>query len=160
MASTYELLQKAERVELLAEEIYKALAGRFGGEAKALFQRLAAEEAQHAARIRLLAARYRQDRLLVASLVADTALMDRLLQEAEEALGEVRGGAWDGAPEAALHSAGELERHFCQVHAQILSQGGHPELRAFFEQLAMQDSAHLTLLEPQGPSSAPSAPGR
>jgi len=148
MASTYQLLEKAERVELLAEQLYQALAGRFGGEAKALFLRLAAEEAQHAARIRLLTARYRQDRKLVASLVADTTLIDRLLLEAGEALAAVSAGAWDGDPSAALHSAAELERRFCQVHAQVLSEEAHPELRAFFDQLAAQDKAHHDLLAP------------
>ena len=147
MASTYELLDKAERIELLAEQLYAALAGRFGGDAKQLFQRLAAEEAQHATRIRLLAGRYRQDKKLVASLSADTTLLDRLLVEADEALAAVQAGAWDGDPQAAFHSAAELERHFCQAHAQALSADAHPELRSFFEQLAAQDKAHEALLQ-------------
>jgi rubrerythrin len=148
MASTYQLLEKAEQVELLAEQLYLALAARFDGEPKSIFRRLAAEEAQHATRIRLLSARYRQDKKLVATLAADTALLDRLLLEAGEALAAAKGGAWDGAPEAALESAAALERRFCQVHAQVLSQAGHPELRAFFDQLAAQDRAHLELLGP------------
>jgi rubrerythrin len=147
MGSTYQLLEKAERLELLAQELYLALAGRFGGEARELFKRLAAEEAQHAARVRLLAARYRQDKKLVASLAADTTLMDRLLVEAEEALASATAGAWDGDPQAALRGAAELERRFCQAHAQALSQDAHPDLRAFFEQLAAQDKAHEALLK-------------
>jgi rubrerythrin len=147
MASTYQLLEKAERLELLAHQIYLVLAGRFGGETRELFRRLAAEEEQHAARIRLLTARYRQDRRLVASLAADTTLMDRLLIEAEEALAAATAGAWDGDPKAALLGAAELERRFSQAHAQALSQDAHPDLRAFFEQLAAQDKAHLALLE-------------
>jgi rubrerythrin len=147
MGSTYQLLEKAERLELLAQDLYLALAGRFGGEARELFKRLAAEEAQHAARVRLLAARYRQDKKLVASLAADTTLMDRLLVEAEEALAAALAGAWDGDPQAALQGAAELERRFCQAHAQSLSQDAHPDLRAFFEQLAAQDKAHEALLK-------------
>lgn len=147
MASTYQLLQKAERLELLAERLYQALAGRFGGPARELFLRLSAEEAQHAARIRLLAARYRQDKKLVAGLSADTTLLDRLLLEADEALAAVNAGAWDGDPDVALHSAAELERRFCQAHAQALSAEAHPDLCAFFEQLAAQDRAHQELLE-------------
>jgi rubrerythrin len=148
MASIYQLLEKAEKVELLAERLYRALAGRFGGDAKALFLQLAEEEAQHAARVRLLSVRSSQDRKLVASLVADTALLDRLLLEAEEALAAVDAGAWDGDPGAALSGAAALERRFCQTHAQTLPQGAHPELRAFFEQLAAQDRAHAELLDP------------
>lgn len=146
MATTYQLLEKAERLELLAEQLYLALAARFGGEAKALFSRLAAEEAQHAARVRLLAARYRQDSRLVGSLAVDTPQLDRLLREAEEALAGVRAGAWDGDPAAAIEGAAELERRFCTAHAQSLPREAHPDLRAFFEQLAAQDRAHLDLL--------------
>lgn len=147
MGSTYQLLEKAERLELLAQELYLTLAGRFGGETRELFKRLAGEEAQHAARVRLLSARYRQDKKLVASLAADSTLMDRLLVEAEEAVAAAAAGTWDGDPEAALQGAAELERRFCQAHAQSLSQDAHPHLRAFFEQLAAQDKAHEVLLK-------------
>ncbi len=146
MGSTYQLLEKAERLELLAERLYLALAGRFDGEAGELFRRLAAEEAQHATRVRLLAARYRLDKRLVAALSADTTLLDRLLVEAGEALAAVEAGAWDGDPKAALRAAAELEQRFGQAHAQALSQDAHPDLRAFFEQLAAQDLAHRDLL--------------
>jgi rubrerythrin len=151
MGSTYQLLEKAEQIELLAERLYRRLAERFAGDARATFQRLAEEEAQHAARIRLLAARYRHDKRLVRSLAADGALMDRLLVEGEEALAAVRAGAWDGDPAAALRRAAALERRFGLVHAQVLAQEGHPELRALFEQLAAQDRAHLALLGPEAP---------
>lgn len=149
MASTYHLLEKAERIELLAEQLYRALAGRFAGDAKALFLRLAEEEAQHAARIRLLTARYRQDKRLVTTLATDTTQLDLLIGEAEQALAAVGAGTWDGDPAGALRSAAALEERFCQVHAQALSQDAHPELRAFFEQLAVQDRAHADLLGSQ-----------
>ena len=150
MASTYELLEKAERIELTAEQLYQALAGRFAGEARALFQRLAIEEAQHAARIRLLAVRYRHDKRLVASALGDLALLERLHGEAQQVLGEVLEGRWDGDPAAALRGAVALERRFCVVHAQVLAQDGHPELKGFFEQLSAQDEAHRALLEGAG----------
>lgn len=146
MASTYLLLEKAEQIEALAERLYRVLAERFDGEANLLFRRLADEEAQHAARIRLLAARYRHDRRLVASMDFDLGLLDRLFVEAEGALATVVGGAWDGDPAAARRAAVELEQRFCLVHAQVLSSAGHPELRAFFAQLAVQDRAHQELL--------------
>ncbi len=146
MASTYELLDTAERIELTAEQLYQALAARFAGEPRALFQRLAGEEAQHAARIRLLSARYRHDRRLVATALGDLDLLERLLGEAQAALQEVLGGRWDGDETAARRGAVELERRFCVVHAQVLSREGHPELRGFFEQLSAQDEAHRALL--------------
>jgi rubrerythrin len=147
MADNHQLLEKAERLELLAQQIYEALARRYGGETRETFQRLAEEESQHASRVRLLGARYRQDRRLVAELAIDTPLLDRLLIEAGEALAAVRAGAWDGDAPAAMASAAELESRFCQAHAQSLSQGSLPELKAFFEQLAAQDKAHATLLK-------------
>lgn len=147
MSSNFQLLEKAERLELLAHDIYEALSGRFGGEPRELFRRLADEESQHASRIRLLAARSGQDRSLVASLAVDTPLLDRLLVEAEEALAAVNSGAWDGDPQAALAGAAELEHRFCQAHAQSLPKEASPELRAFFEQLAAQDKAHAALLK-------------
>jgi rubrerythrin len=148
MASTYLLLERAEQIERAAEQLYRALAERFDGAAQSLFRRLAEEEAQHAARIRLLGARYRHDSRLVASMDFDLALLDRLLVEAEEALATVVGGAWDGDPLAARQGVVELERRFCLVHAQVLSTEGHPELRTFFRQLAEQDQAHQELLGP------------
>ena len=147
MSSNYQLLEKAERLELLAQLIYEALADRFGGATRETFKRLASEESQHASRIRLLAARYGQDRSLVASLAVDTPLIDRLLVEAAEALAAVKSGSWDGDPQAALAGAAALENRFCQAHAQSLSKDAHPELRAFFEQLAAQDKAHAALLK-------------
>jgi rubrerythrin len=147
MSTNYQLLEKAERLELLAQLIYEALSLRFSGEPKEIFKLLAAEESQHASRVRLLAARYTQDRKLVGSLAVDTPLLDRLLVEAEEALAAVKSGAWDGDAQAAMASAAELENRFCQAHAQSLANGGQPELRAFFEQLAAQDKAHAALLK-------------
>jgi rubrerythrin len=148
MASTSQLLEKAERLELLAAEVYRALAGRFAGEGRALFLRLADEELQHASRIRLLAARLRHDRRLAAAVAADTAALDTLLAEARRVVDEVVRGGWDGDLEGALRRAGELELRFVAAHAQSLARGAHPELRAFFEQLAAQDAAHARLLGP------------
>ncbi len=152
--STYEFLEMAQEIEAAAERLYRVLAGRFGGEAKALFLRLAEEEVQHAARIRLLAARYRHDKVLAGALTADWPLLELLLAEALEAVGNAEAGAWDGAPEAALAGAVELEKRFCEVHAQVLARDGHPELKAFFEQLAAQDRAHHELLAGQGAPAA------
>ncbi|HET9551832.1 MAG TPA: ferritin family protein [Anaeromyxobacteraceae bacterium] len=152
MGSTYSLLERAERLERLASEIYLALASRYGGEIKALFERLAIEEAQHANRVRLLASRYRHDSRLVASVPGCTAELDALAAEAELVLRSVVEGAWDGDADAALRRAAELEARFSQAHASSLSRDAHPELLAFFEQLAAQDEAHRRLLERTEPA--------
>jgi rubrerythrin len=146
MASTYQLLQKAEKLELLAAELYRALAERYAGEARALFLRLAQEEGQHATRIRLLAARYRHDTRLVATMSTESHELDALLEEAAQLLEAVRRGEWDGDQEAALARAAELETRFCLAHAHCLTRDAHPELLSFFQQLAAQDEAHRQLL--------------
>jgi rubrerythrin len=146
MATTYQLLQKAEQLELLAGQLYQALAGRHAGPARDLFERLAGEEVQHAARIRLLAARYRQDPRLFSAAVTDGAQLDALLVEAAALIEAVRAGQWDGDPAESLRRAADLERRYAVAHAQVLTQEAVPGLRAFFEQLAAQDRAHLELL--------------
>lgn len=148
MASTFQLLEKAEELELLAERLYQALAARFDGDARALFLQLAGEEAQHAARVRLLAVRSRHDRRLVSALAGDSRFIDALLAEAGQSIVEVQAGGWDGDARAAVARAASLERRFCSAHAQMLSADAHPELRRFFDQLAEQDRGHAELLAP------------
>lgn len=148
MAGTYDLLRLAGRIEALSAELYGLLAERFRGdpEASGLFLRLECEEAQHASRIRLLAARYRHDGKLLGSVGADGALLEGLVRRAEELVGEVRAGGFGDDLAAVKRRLAETEHLFCQAHAQFLSDGGHPELRAFFAQLAEQDEAHAQLL--------------
>jgi len=152
MATTYQLLDKAERLELLAALLYRALAGRHTGEARALFERLSEEEEQHGARVRLLKARSIQDSKMIGASAAGAALFDRLIEEAEAAVRAVEAGQWDGEPRAAYIRAAELEERFAVAHAQALSKDALPGLREFFEQLAAQDRGHRELLG-AGPAS-------
>ncbi len=146
MATTYKLFETAERIEATAAEIYHVLADQLSGdpEAQDLFQRLEAEELQHASRVRLLAARYRHDpRLLGPS--PDSAGLDRLLSEAQQALAAVRAGAVARTPAEARAWAAELEETFARAHAELIASAGHPGLREFFTQLAEQDRGHREL---------------
>jgi rubrerythrin len=146
MATTYQLLDKAEQLELLACELYLELAGRYSGGDRALFERLSEEEGQHAARVRLLKARYRQDSRVMTADAADAGALDRLLEEASAGIAAVKAGRWDGDARAAFIRAAEMEERFAVAHAQTLSQDSIPGLRAFFEQLAAQDRGHKELL--------------
>ncbi len=146
MASTFNLLQRAERLELAAADLYVALAARFPGEPGALFARLAREEGQHAARIRLLAARYQHDSRLIATHSVDTQEIEALVAEVGESLAAVQRGEWDGDGAAAVRRLAEMEERFCKAHAHTLPRDAHPELLAFFERLAAQDDAHRQLL--------------
>jgi hypothetical protein len=149
MASAYQLLGRAEQLELLAAALYQELANRYPStEAGALFGRLAQEELQHAARIRLLVGRYRQDSGLVGGITISVEQLEALVDEAIDAVAAVKAGHWDGDAGKARRLAAELEDRFASGHAQALAGAGHPELTRFFEQLAQQDEAHRKLLVP------------
>ena len=74
MLTNFDILDRAERLEVLAAELYAAFAIRFADDASAakLFGRLREEEHQHAARVRMLAAQARRDGKLLGKIQADT----------------------------------------------------------------------------------------
>ena len=148
MASTFQLFEKAEQLEAICAGIYRALARQFRDDpgARDLFQRLEAEETQHAARVRLLSARYQHDsRLLEAAAVAAHHL-DELLAEARQVLSRIDSGAWGASLAVVKGELAELEERFSAAHAHVIASAANPALRAFFEQLARQDKAHGELL--------------
>jgi len=147
LPSTYEIFVAAERVELIWAEIYRALAGRFEGDPAAeLFQRLSAEESQHANRIRLVASHYSHDsQLFRGALIADQGF-EGLYTEALEFLGAVRHGDFDENLDEAKHRVADLEERLTEAHAQMLVKGADESIRAFFEELARQDEEHRRLL--------------
>jgi rubrerythrin len=146
MASTFNLLQRAEKLELVAADLYLALSERYPGEAGALFARLAREEGQHAARIRLLAARYQHDSRLIATHRVDMQEIEALVVEAGASLAAILRGEWDGDRDGTIRRVADMEARFCKAHAHALPRDAHPELLAFFEQLSTQDEAHRLLL--------------
>ncbi len=148
MASTYELFEKAEQLELASAEIYGALAVRFQGDAEAcaLFRRLAAEEVQHAHRVRLLARRYRHDRRALGAVAPGGPDYDALLAEAREVVRRIAAGAWGADVSGLKGELADLEARFAAAHAHVLAQHADPALRRFFEELARQDAAHRALL--------------
>ncbi|HZY04871.1 MAG TPA: ferritin family protein [Anaeromyxobacteraceae bacterium] len=148
MGSTFQLFEKAEQLELLCADIYRALARQFQAQPEAhdLFQRLEAEERQHAVRVRLLAARYQHDSKLLEAAAVAAQHLDELLEEARSVLSRVDSGAWGASLEVVKGELAELEERFSAAHAHVIASAANPALRAFFEQLARQDRAHLELL--------------
>lgn len=148
MPTTYHLLGRAERIETTAAAIYAALAAQFAGlpAARSLFEGLAADELQHASRIRLLAARYKHDARLAARRPAASPELDACLAEAEQVLADVRARRWESDFGRAKQKLCALEDRLSRAHAEALARDAHPDLRAFFEQLARQDEAHARLL--------------
>lgn len=160
--TAYEIFDKAEQVELLSAETYRALAARFAHdrEARALFSALAAEELQHAQRVRLLAARYRHDRKLLRDATFDGTELDRLLREGAAAVRAIEAGHWGDDLAVVKLRVLELEDRCQEAHADLIARHGHPLMRDFFAQLAAMDEAHAELLgSARGPVPAGDRPG-
>jgi rubrerythrin len=146
--TTYQLFDRAEKIELLSARVYAALSQVFAGdpEVRALFARLEAEEQQHASRVRLLAAHYRNDPKL--QVDAPAAELDRCVEEAGRALAEIEAGLWPADVAEVKRRLRELEDRLGRAHAHLLATAATPSLHAFFVALAEQDAAHARLLAP------------
>jgi rubrerythrin len=147
--STFELFKCAERIEAVSAALYAALARRFRDdpEAHALFVRLGAEELQHASRIRLVAASYRNDSGVL-ERVRGAKELEACLAESERALADVEAGIWGSDVTQVKRRLRFLEAELSRAHAHTLLEDGDPGLRDFFRQLAAQDAAHAELLKP------------
>jgi hypothetical protein len=147
VATTYEVFEKAVRIEEVCAEAYRLLSEQFAADAGAreLFRRLEQEELQHASRVKLLAARYRHDpRLLGVPLVSGE--LAALLEDAEQALAAIQRRSFAQTADEAKARAVAMEERFARAHAELISHEGHPALREFFWKLAEQDRAHNELL--------------
>jgi rubrerythrin len=147
-STTAQCFRSAERVEMLAQELYAALAEAFADRPalRDLFRRLSAEEAQHALRIRLLEKHGGKAAWAPEELGT---LCDDLRAMAEEVASmKAEFGRPGGPPPAdvVLRRVSGMERTFGALHAEELARSAEPEVRALFESLARQDAAHLALL--------------
>ena len=147
MTTNFDILERAEKVELLTSELYAAFARHFCADPSALqlFKRLAEEERQHAARVRMLAAQSRRDSKLLARITVDPHCIDALVREIGAVIAAVAAGQWRLDLPATREVLMELEERCARAHTDGL-EGLDPALRSFFKQLAMQDKAHEELL--------------
>ena len=147
MTTNFDILERAEKVELLTSELYAALGRHFCAEPAALqlFTRLAEEEQQHAARVRLLSAQSRRDTKLLGKITVDPACMDAMVREIGAVIRTIEAGDWRLDLPATRRVLMELEERCARAHTDGM-QGLDPSLRSFFEQLATQDKAHEELL--------------
>jgi len=148
LPSAYPLFETAERLEAACAQIYEALAEQFGGDPATsdLFRRLAAEERQHASRVRLLAARYRHDSRLFGSVDMAGRKMEALLEDALRILFQVQAGAWATDADIVRGELVDLEERFQSAHAEVIASLADPELKKFFTSMAAQDEGHRKLL--------------
>ncbi|BDG10186.1 hypothetical protein [Anaeromyxobacter paludicola] len=149
MASSYHVFEAAAQIEEVCALMYREAARRFADQpgAQAIFRQLEEEEEQHALRVHLLAARYRDDasRFDGASLPALREL-EGLAERANREYAELRAGRWPEGLAAVKDRFSALEHVFAGMHAQFLAPGVAPEIHLFFSQLAEQDEAHARLL--------------
>lgn len=145
--TNFDVLEKAERIELLAADLYAALARHFGADPGALklFTRLRDEEHQHASRVRMVAAQARRDTKLLAKIQVDPRSLDAVAREMAADLASVLAGRWEADLAATKRRLLELEERASKAHAEALD-GIHESLQSFFRQLAEQDKAHEELL--------------
>jgi rubrerythrin len=150
MTSAHTLFAAAERLEMLAAEVYRLLAERFASRepVRAVFWRLHQEEVQHAARVRLLAAQYRNDPGLFASAALFRGTPDpvELVGEVTVAVRELEAGAWGDDLDEVKARVVEMERRCVSLHSQFMVAGAPREISSFFEELARHDEEHERLL--------------
>lgn len=141
-------LGSAIRIESLAQELYAGLAASFFHQPylRGLFERLAAEEAQHAMRIRLLErhqGRTPWPQEMVERVSAD---LDAVAVELAAMKASFRGLASGADARPVLRRLAEMEVRFGSIHAEELARSAEPEIQKLFGTLAEQDARHHELI--------------
>ena len=142
-------LGAALRVEALAEELYAGLAATFEGQPwlRDLFLRLAAEEGQHAMRIRLLRIHAGRTPWSAATLQAVGDDLEALADAIAALRDEFRQLSGTADARGILRRLAALEVRFATVHAEELARSADPEVERLFGSLALQDARHRQLIE-------------
>lgn len=142
-------LEAAIRIECLSQELYSGLAVTFGHQPylRELFEQLAAEEGQHAMRIRLLdrhqvKAPWPQEMLERVS--SDLEAMAEEIARIQATFRTLPPGA-DARP--VLRRLAEMEVRFGAIHAEDLARSAKPEIQELFASLAQQDARHRTFIQ-------------
>ncbi len=146
--TTEECFEAAVQVENLMRDLYLRLAAARADDPRAreLFARLAAEEEQHAQRIRLLARHQGPGtwaRDTAARIAAELGAMSRELLSITRELGEQGAGL---SRDALLQKVIEAERRAGVIHAEVLARTADIDVQMLFWALARQDVHHEALL--------------
>ena len=144
-----ECLESAARMEMRAQNVYSALAIRYGErpDLRELFSGLAKEEELHADRIRALAL-HRAKRDLSEATMARIAGTLKAVEAELAALMEVGAdGRKPDEPEEILRKVTDFEKRFESIHAEHLAQDFAPGMQGMFSSLARQDRRHSELLK-------------
>jgi rubrerythrin len=150
MASTVmQCLGAATRIESLAQELYAGLAATYQHQPflRQLFEQLAAEEGQHAMRIRLLSGHGGKVAWPQEMLDRVSADLDAISSEMAMHREEFRSLAPASDARPTLSKLADMERRFGSVHAEKLAVCGDPDVQRLFSALATQDAQHRELIE-------------
>lgn len=141
-------LDKAIRVEQVAGELYRLLARTVAGgdRNRKFFESMADEEDQHAQRIVMLRTQYKVTPSKWGSPDLSSLELDLLLEEAQILKELFNKEGFSTSMEEARRFMISLEQQFIRVHSQAMISMVDPELRSVFEDLALQDRAHLRML--------------
>jgi hypothetical protein len=141
-------LQAALRMETAAQALYSDLSIAFAEQPslRQLFLRLAAEEEQHAMRIRLLQRHQGRTSWPRDVLERFCGQCDAMVAEVGILRLELGTSPATRDARAVLRRLSEMEDRFCSIHAQDLARHAGPEVERVFATLALQDSAHRDLI--------------
>lgn len=149
MGDLFSNLAKAIHVEEIAAELYLLLSDHFprGSLQQESFAQLAREEQQHAQRIKMLRTQYISSDNAYNTTGAEVKILDGLVKEAQTLRDLISRRGFSATSDEAISFMVALEKNMIATHAQLLAAPEDKELRAFFEDLARQDSMHMQLLE-------------
>ncbi|HQR29839.1 MAG TPA: hypothetical protein PLL32_05475 [Anaeromyxobacteraceae bacterium] len=147
--TTAQCIRAAERVEMLAAELYESLAVAFAEAPwlRQLFEGLASEERQHAMRIRLLERHQGANAWLPEAMEPICRDLDAMAKELESVRARLLLPGALRSPTVVLERVREIERRFGSLHAEELARSASPEVARLFRSLALQDERHRKLLE-------------
>jgi rubrerythrin len=154
--------QLAERIELLARDLYAELASHpgTGPSVRQLLLRLADEEEHHAQRIRLVARTQRRAQWTDEKLPLIAGDLQAVAREQEALLRRARTQRLPSDFPGIFDELVAMEVRFSFVHAEELTEAAEPEVGRFFAALARQDGWHRQLLQKARPALATPAPHR
>jgi rubrerythrin len=147
--TSYEFFKLAERIELLARDLYAELADEPATPPglRKIFLGLADEEQGHAQRIQLLAGTSRGAAWLDQLNREAGAALAAVTKEMEAFISRLKARRRPDDLVVVLDQLVEMETRFASVHAEELAKLAEPSVAKLFAALAKQDQRHRTLLE-------------
>ena len=142
-------LGAATRIESLAQELYSGLATTFQHQPylRELFTQLAAEEGQHAMRIRLLERHQGKAPWPQETIDRVSADLDAVQEQMTAMKESFRMLSLVADARPVLRHLATLEERFGTIHAEELARSSEPEIQKLFGSLAQQDSRHRELIQ-------------